>query len=47
MSSKKSSGGKKEVGDPRLLIICGLPGSGKSTVSKELEKHGWNRVNQG
>jgi len=48
-SNKKNSGGKKalELGPtPYLLIVCGLPGSGKSTVSKELEPFGWVRVNQ-
>jgi len=29
-----------------LLILVGLPGSGKSTVAKELERAGWLRANQ-
>eukprot|EP01098_Paradermamoeba_levis_P011193 TRINITY_DN4778_c0_g1_i2.p1 TRINITY_DN4778_c0_g1~~TRINITY_DN4778_c0_g1_i2.p1 ORF type:complete len:173 (-),score=62.09 TRINITY_DN4778_c0_g1_i2:90-608(-) len=29
-----------------VLLICGLPGSGKSTISKQLEGHGWIRINQ-
>ena len=24
---------------PRLIIICGLPGAGKTTLAKELERH--------
>jgi predicted kinase len=31
---------------PVCLIMVGLPGSGKSTLSKELERYGWIRVNQ-
>ena len=31
---------------PRVLIICGLPGSGKSTASEKLVKAGYVRVNQ-
>eukprot|EP01127_Copromyxa_protea_P021302 TRINITY_DN7289_c0_g1_i2.p1 TRINITY_DN7289_c0_g1~~TRINITY_DN7289_c0_g1_i2.p1 ORF type:complete len:113 (+),score=18.27 TRINITY_DN7289_c0_g1_i2:140-478(+) len=29
-----------------LLVLVGLPGSGKSTVATQLEKSGWLRVNQ-
>jgi len=52
MSSKgkgknsSSSNGKKEMVPPYVLILCGLPGSGKSTISNELEQFGWIRVNQ-
>jgi pantothenate kinase len=38
---KQSSGKKKEVPEPYILILAGLPGSGKSTLSTELEKFGW------
>lgn len=30
----------------KVMILCGLPGSGKSTFAKELESKGWVRVNQ-
>lgn len=29
---------KRSTYGPRLIIICGLPGSGKTTLAKELEK---------
>lgn len=46
--SKSSKSGKQEATSSSIfcLITCGLPGSGKSTISKELEKYGWIRVNQ-
>jgi len=31
---------------PRLLLLKGLPASGKSTYAKELEKQGWARANK-
>lgn len=31
---------------PKLLMLRGLPGSGKSTYAKELESKGWARVNK-
>jgi predicted phosphohydrolase/predicted kinase len=30
----------------KMIILVGLPGSGKSTVATELEKHGFIRINQ-
>lgn len=29
-----------------MIILCGLPGSGKSTIAKEMETRGYVRVNQ-
>eukprot|EP01124_Arcella_intermedia_P032352 TRINITY_DN7527_c0_g1_i1.p1 TRINITY_DN7527_c0_g1~~TRINITY_DN7527_c0_g1_i1.p1 ORF type:complete len:173 (+),score=48.24 TRINITY_DN7527_c0_g1_i1:68-586(+) len=39
---------KKEAPSSKscFLILVGLPGSGKSTIAKELEKSGWIRANQ-
>ena len=31
---------------PKILIVMGLPGSGKSTIANKLAKVGWTRVNQ-
>lgn len=31
---------------PKILIVMGLPGSGKSTIANKLTKLGWTRVNQ-
>lgn len=31
---------------PKMLIVMGLPGSGKSTISNKLVQVGWSRVNQ-
>lgn len=31
---------------PKLLMLKGLPASGKSTYAKELETQGWSRVNK-
>jgi predicted kinase len=47
-AKQKGSSGKKEVLDDDfcLLILSGLPGSGKSTIATQLEKNGWIRVNQ-
>lgn len=46
----KSKGKQKakapESKECTMLILTGLPASGKSTFSKELEKAGWVRVNQ-
>jgi len=36
----------QKEGDLHMIILAGLPGSGKSTVAKELEQMGWIRVNQ-
>jgi tRNA uridine 5-carbamoylmethylation protein Kti12 len=37
---------KTEGGGPRLIIVCGLPGAGKTTRAKQLERAlhavGWN-----
>lgn len=32
--------------EAKLVVLAGLPGSGKSTVAKIMERHGWVRVNQ-
>ena len=46
-NSGKSSGGKKEKTlTNSLLILCGLPGSGKTTIARNFEKAGWVWVNQ-
>lgn len=37
---------ESEANIARMVVLVGLPGSGKSTVAKELEKHGFVRVNQ-
>jgi len=31
---------------PQVLVMVGIPGSGKSTIANELVKLGWERVNQ-
>lgn len=31
---------------PKLLVLKGLPASGKSTYAKELVNKGWKRVNK-
>jgi predicted kinase len=43
MSKKKQS---TSVGAQWLIILCGFPGSGKSTIATGLEKHGFIRINQ-
>eukprot|EP01095_Lingulamoeba_sp_RSL-Kostka_P010390 TRINITY_DN372_c3_g2_i1.p1 TRINITY_DN372_c3_g2~~TRINITY_DN372_c3_g2_i1.p1 ORF type:complete len:180 (+),score=58.01 TRINITY_DN372_c3_g2_i1:176-715(+) len=35
---------KKKSGS--LLVLCGIPGSGKSTLGRELERLGWVWINQ-
>lgn len=48
-SSKSGGGGGGAAAtNPQLVIVlCGLPGSGKSTFSLELEKNeNWVRINQ-
>jgi predicted kinase len=49
MERKKSSGKKEEKDKsegPYFIILCGLPGSGKSMFSKQLEEKGWIRISQ-
>jgi len=47
MAKKQTKTAPKEKASKScLLILVGLPGSGKSTVAKELEKAGWIRANQ-
>ncbi|KAG2497888.1 hypothetical protein HYH03_004154 [Edaphochlamys debaryana] len=31
---------------PTLLVLVGIPGSGKSTLSQHLVQHGWSHINQ-
>jgi predicted kinase len=31
---------------PRVLLLCGLPGCGKSTLALQLLERGWCRINQ-
>jgi predicted kinase len=31
---------------PQVLVMVGIPGSGKSTIANELVAMGWERVNQ-
>ena len=39
-----SSDAQKEL---MVIVLCGLPGAGKSTFSQELEKNeNWVRINQ-
>ncbi len=35
-----------EANPSQVVVLVGLPGSGKSTVAKEMEKYGYVRVNQ-
>ncbi|KAL9648660.1 hypothetical protein ABK040_016290 [Willaertia magna] len=48
MSKKSSSkpASKNSNTSTHLIILCGFPGSGKSTFATSCEKHGWIRVNQ-
>ncbi|KAJ1489667.1 hypothetical protein T484DRAFT_1779466 [Baffinella frigidus] len=39
-------GGGGGGGDVRLLVMVGIPGSGKSTIAKQLEARGWVWVSQ-
>eukprot|EP00756_Hemistasia_phaeocysticola_P010252 Hpha_TRINITY_DN15002_c1_g1::TRINITY_DN15002_c1_g1_i2::g.125202::m.125202 len=45
MGKKKETKEGKE-GPVPVVLVCGLPGSGKSTLSKSLERCGWERVSQ-
>jgi len=47
-SSSSSSGGKSAAtqASPYLIILCGFPGSGKSTFATSLQQQGFIRVNQ-
>ena len=35
-----------DLAELRLLVLCGLPGSGKSTTAERLARGGWSVVNQ-
>jgi predicted kinase len=37
---------KRSVGVPQVLVMVGIPGSGKSTIANQLVQLGWERVNQ-
>jgi len=37
---------KRSTGLPQVLVMVGIPGSGKSTIANELVTLGWERVNQ-
>jgi predicted kinase len=46
MVQKKSNTTTKTNNQTFVLVLTGLPGSGKSTISTELEKSGWIRISQ-
>lgn len=47
MAPKKGSGDKERpLVDVWVVILCGLPGSGKSTLRRKLVEKGWEHANQ-